>query len=147
MPPTLIIISEQRLIDAMIHLLHTVLNRCQNYGHRRTSTFSSSPETLSPSTLNMASSTEQVLKRSKTFFSAVQQVVAGEKSGEPAFVQKRKDAEATEKDYQIAVKKLDRQRLALEERIDDTLKLLQRWESERLRALKTGKSNVCERYR
>lgn len=69
----------------------------------------------------------------------MQQVVAGEKSGEPAFVQKRKEAEATEKEYQIAVKKLDRQRLALEERIDDTLKLLQRWESERLRALKTGK--------
>ena len=78
------------------------------------------------------------MKRSKTFFSAVQQAVAGEKSVEPLFILRRREAETAEKEYQLAVRKLDRQRLALEERIDDTLKLLQRWESERFRALKTG---------
>jgi hypothetical protein len=91
---------------------------------------------FSPSTLSPA--TDQVLKRSKTFLSVVQQAVSGEKS-EPAFVLKRQEAEAAEKEYQLAVRKLDKQRLALEERVDDTLKLLQQWESERLRALKTGK--------
>jgi hypothetical protein len=93
---------------------------------------------LSPTAFGPAA--DQVIKRSKTFISVVQQAVSGEKSSEPAFVQKRREAEAAEKEYQIAVRKLDRQRLALEERIEDTLRLLQRWESERLRALKTGET-------
>ena len=40
-------------------------------------------------------------------------------------------------EYRIAVRKLDRQRLGLEERIEDVLKKLQRWEAERLQAVKT----------
>lgn len=46
-------------------------------------------------------------------------------------------AEESDRAYRIAVRKLDRQRLGLEERIEETLKSLQRWETERLRAVKT----------
>jgi hypothetical protein len=38
----------------------------------------------------------------------------------------RLDADAADREYRIAVRKLDRQRLGLEERIEDTLKVLQR---------------------
>jgi hypothetical protein len=105
---------------------------------------SSSQDAPSPVALRPA--TEQVLKRSKTFLSVVQQAVSGEKSSEPTFVLKRREAGDAEKELQLAVRKLDRQRLALEERIDDTLRLLQRWESERLRALKTGKPHRVYSY-
>lgn len=59
-------------------------------------------------------------------------------NGEPAYVRARQEAEEADHNYRVAVRKLDRQRLGLEERIEETLKLLQRWESERLRAVKTG---------
>jgi hypothetical protein len=42
--------------------------------------------------------------------------------------------------YRIAVRNLDRQRLKLEETLEETLKVLQKWETERLRAVKTGMS-------
>lgn len=59
-------------------------------------------------------------------------------NGEPAHVRARQDAEEADRSYRIAVRKLDRQRLGLEEKIEETLKMLQHWESERLRAVKTG---------
>ena len=58
-------------------------------------------------------------------------------NGEPAYVRARNEADDADKAYRIAVRKLDRHRLALEERIEETLKVLQRWETERLRAVKT----------
>jgi hypothetical protein len=58
---------------------------------------------------------------------------------EPAHIRLRGEAEEADKIYRVAVRKLDRQRLGLEERIEETLKTLQRGEMERLRAVKTGK--------
>ena len=60
-------------------------------------------------------------------------------NNQPAYIRARQEAEEADKEYRVAVRKLDRQRLGLEERIEDTLKTLQRWETERLRAVKTGK--------
>ncbi|KAI1796635.1 hypothetical protein LXA43DRAFT_1071262 [Ganoderma leucocontextum] len=58
-------------------------------------------------------------------------------SGEPAHVRARREADNADKEYRTAVRKLDRQRLGLEERIEETLKALQKWELDRLRAVKT----------
>jgi len=58
---------------------------------------------------------------------------------EPVHVRLREEAEAADKVYRVAVRRLDRQRLGLEERIEETLKTLQKWELDRLRAVKTGK--------
>ncbi|KAH9935934.1 uncharacterized protein BXZ73DRAFT_89427 [Epithele typhae] len=58
-------------------------------------------------------------------------------NGEPAHVRARREAETADQDYRTAVRKLDKRRLGLEERIEETLKLLQKWELERLRAIKT----------
>jgi hypothetical protein len=60
---------------------------------------------------------------------------------EPHFLRLRKEADAADKDYRTATRRLDRQRLGLEERIEDMLKALQKWETERLRAVKTGSSS------
>lgn len=49
----------------------------------------------------------------------------------------RREAEEADRAYRIAVRKLDRQRLNLEEHIEEALKTLQRWETDRLRAVKT----------
>ncbi len=54
------------------------------------------------------------------------------------YVRARHEAEEADKVYRSAVRRLDRQRLALEERLENTLKTLQVWELERLRAVKTG---------
>jgi tRNA(Arg) A34 adenosine deaminase TadA len=39
--------------------------------------------------------------------------------------------------FRVAARKLDHQHLGLEERIEETLKMLQHWEIEHLRAVKT----------
>lgn len=59
-------------------------------------------------------------------------------NGQSPHVRARLEAEEADKNYRVAVRKLDRQRLGLEERLEETLKTLQRWELERLRAVKTG---------
>lgn len=59
---------------------------------------------------------------------------------EPAHIKARHEAEDADKAYRVAIRRLDRQRLGVEEKIEETLKTLQRWETERLRAVKTGKS-------
>ena len=64
-------------------------------------------------------------------------------NGEPAHVRARREAEAADQLYRTEVRKLDRQRLGLEERIEDTLKTLQKWELDRLRAVKTGMCPAC----
>ncbi|KAH9066772.1 hypothetical protein EDB87DRAFT_1678620 [Lactarius vividus] len=77
-----------------------------------------------------------LIKRSNNFLNVVSKALAANANGEPPFVRARLDADAADREYRIAVRKLDRQRLGLEERIEDTLKLLQRWETERLYAVK-----------
>jgi hypothetical protein len=57
---------------------------------------------------------------------------------EPAYIRAREDAKVADHAYRGAVRNLDRQRLVLEDRIEDTLKTLQAWEAERLGAVKTG---------
>ncbi|KAG6845506.1 hypothetical protein H0H87_008403 [Tephrocybe sp. NHM501043] len=71
------------------------------------------------------------------FVSLVSKVLNNANSGEPAYVKARHEADVADNAYRLAVRKLDRQRLALEERLEETLKVLQRWETERLRAIKT----------
>ncbi|TFK51765.1 hypothetical protein OE88DRAFT_1658375 [Heliocybe sulcata] len=90
-------------------------------------------------TRNLAPIAEGLVKRSGNFVNLVQKALNANANGsaDPPFVRLRKEAEAADRDYRIAVRKLDRQRLGLEERIEDTLKLLQRWEGDRLRAVKT----------
>lgn len=68
----------------------------------------------------------------------VSKALAANVNGEPTHVRARQDAEEADRTYRIAVRKLDRQRLGLEEKIEETLKMLQHWEVERLRAVKTG---------
>ena len=69
--------------------------------------------------------------------SLVSKALNNNANAEPAYIRARHESDEADKTYRIAVRKLDRHRLALEERIEETLKVLQRWESERLRAIKT----------
>ncbi|KAF4610740.1 hypothetical protein D9613_006830 [Agrocybe pediades] len=81
---------------------------------------------------------ETLLKKTGTFVSLVSKALNNSTSnGEPAYIRARHEADEADKTYRVAVRRLDRHRLGLEERIEETLKLLQRWESERLRAVKT----------
>lgn len=91
---------------------------------------------------------ENLMKRTSTFVSIVQKAVsaAGSAGSEPFYVRARREAEEADRVYRIAVRKLDRQRLGLEEKIEETLKTLQRYESERLRAVKTGACFVHVAY-
>ncbi|KAK0202951.1 hypothetical protein DFS33DRAFT_1343865 [Desarmillaria ectypa] len=80
---------------------------------------------------------EALFKRTNNFVNLVSKALNAQANGEPMYVRARREAEEADKAYRLAVRKLDRQRLALEERLEDTLKTLQRWELERLRAVKT----------
>jgi hypothetical protein len=90
---------------------------------------------LSPTKLTPAAG--NLIKRSNTFLNVVSKALAANPSTEPLHVRARLEADAADREYRIAVRKLDRQRLGLEERIEDALKALQRWETERLHAVKT----------
>jgi hypothetical protein len=81
---------------------------------------------------------ENLLKRTGNFVSLVSKALNNSANSEPGYIRARSDADDADKAYRIGVRKLDRQRLGLEERIEETLKLLQHMESERLRAVKTG---------
>ncbi|KII87448.1 hypothetical protein PLICRDRAFT_142731 [Plicaturopsis crispa FD-325 SS-3] len=95
------------------------------------------PEVTSP-TKALAPVTDNLIKRSGTFVSLVSKAISNANApSQPAYIRARLEAEAADKAYRIAVRKLDRQRLGLEERIQEALKALQRWETERLRAVKT----------
>ncbi|PPQ65486.1 hypothetical protein CVT26_000126 [Gymnopilus dilepis] len=81
---------------------------------------------------------KNLLKTTGNFVSLVSKALNNSAaSNEPPYIRARQEADEADKAYRIAVRRLDRHRLALEERIEETLKLLQRWESERLRAVKT----------
>ncbi|KAJ3835952.1 hypothetical protein F5878DRAFT_566406 [Lentinula raphanica] len=80
---------------------------------------------------------DELFKRTNTLFNVVTKALHTNQSSEPTHMKARHEAEDADKAYRVAVRQLDRQRLGLEERLEDTLKTLQRWELERLRAVKT----------
>lgn len=94
---------------------------------------------MTPGAQSPRSQPENLFKRTGNFVSLVSKALNNSANSEPSYIRARSDADDADKAYRIGVRKLDRQRLALEERIEDALKLLQRMESERLRAVKTGK--------
>ncbi|KAJ7245122.1 hypothetical protein B0H12DRAFT_1325359 [Mycena haematopus] len=78
------------------------------------------------------------VKRPNTFnFANLVSKALNTREVEPAYIKARNEADEADNVFRIATRKLDRQRLGLEERIEETLKMLQRWEIERLRAVKT----------
>ncbi|KAF8216353.1 hypothetical protein K438DRAFT_1797082 [Mycena galopus ATCC 62051] len=78
------------------------------------------------------------VKRPNTFnFVNLVSKALNNRDAEPAYIKARNEADEADNTFRIATRKLDRQRLGLEERIEETLKTLQRWEIERLRAVKT----------
>lgn len=105
-------------------------------------TFGQAPSQPTRSPLEVVASplAENLAKTSTSFVNIVSKALNS--SAEPPFLRLRREAEAADKDYRTAVRRLDRQRLGLEERIEDMLKALQKWETERLRAVKTGKTFV-----
>lgn len=80
-----------------------------------------------------------LFKRANNFAGLVSKALAANNAanGQPPYIRARQEAEDADREYRVAVRKLDRQRLGLEERVEETLKMLQRWEMERLRAVKT----------
>jgi hypothetical protein len=77
------------------------------------------------------------VKTSSSFVNIVSKALTSGPA-EPPFLRLRREAEAANKEYRNAVRLLDRQRLGLEERIEDLLKALQQWETDRLHRIKTG---------
>ncbi|TFY52335.1 hypothetical protein EVG20_g10594, partial [Dentipellis fragilis] len=90
---------------------------------------------MSPSRLTPVA--DNLVKRSNNFFNVVTKALNTSHSNEPPHVRARADADAADKEYRVAVRKLDRQRLGLEERIEEALRTLQKWEGDRLQAVKT----------
>ncbi|KAG6869236.1 hypothetical protein C0993_009100 [Termitomyces sp. T159_Od127] len=85
-----------------------------------------------------AKQAEAVIKRTGgNFVNLVSKVLRNTNNGEPAYMKARHEADIADNTYRKAVRKLDRHRLTLEERLEEALKLLQRLEMERLRAVKT----------
>ncbi|KAJ6621349.1 hypothetical protein B0H10DRAFT_2432380 [Mycena sp. CBHHK59/15] len=79
---------------------------------------------------------ENLIKRTNTFVNLVSKALSTQ-NAESAYMKARHEADDADNAFRVATRKLDRQRLGLEERIEETLKMLQRWEIERLRAVKT----------
>ncbi|KAI0272568.1 hypothetical protein BC834DRAFT_857325 [Gloeopeniophorella convolvens] len=90
---------------------------------------------LSPAKLTPVA--DNLIKRSNNFLNVVTKALNANANAEPPHVRARIEADTADREYRIAVRKLDRQRLGLEERIEDALKMLQRWETERLRNVKS----------
>lgn len=93
------------------------------------------PETVNPPKRSQIA--DNIIKRSNNLVNVVTKALNATSQNEPAYVRLRQEAEEADKMYRVAVRKLDRQRLGLEERIEEVLKTLQRGEAERLRAVKT----------
>ncbi|CAE6441078.1 unnamed protein product [Rhizoctonia solani] len=90
--------------------------------------------TPSPSLLVPAN----VMKRSGTVMNFIQRAVKNANSPvEPPHIRARNEADTAERAYRVGVRALDKQRLGLEEKVEEALKVLNRWEIERLRAVKT----------
>jgi hypothetical protein len=95
------------------------------------------PKASSPSKNTRALQPETIRKQTATFTNFVSKALSAGQA-EPAHVRARRESEEADQAYRLSVRKLDRQRLRLEEGIEETLKTLQKWEVERLRAVKTG---------
>ncbi|KAA1468841.1 hypothetical protein DENSPDRAFT_795101 [Dentipellis sp. KUC8613] len=80
---------------------------------------------------------DNLVKRSNNFFNVVTKALNTSHSNEPPHIRARAEADVADREYRVAVRKLDRQRLGLEERIEEALKTLQKWEGDRLQAVKT----------
>ncbi|KAH8093805.1 hypothetical protein BXZ70DRAFT_949249 [Cristinia sonorae] len=93
-------------------------------------------DVTSPLQKNLTPLADNVTKRTANFANLVSKALNAN-TGEPVHVRARREAEAADQDYRVAIRRLDRQRLGLEERIEDVLKTLQKWELDRLRAVKT----------
>ncbi|KAG8834562.1 hypothetical protein FRC17_008396 [Serendipita sp. 399] len=84
---------------------------------------------------NLQPVADNLLKRSGTLANFVmKQIKSG--NGPPPHVRARLEAEEADEAYRTSVRRLDRSRLALEDRIEEILKILQKWELERLRVVK-----------
>jgi intergrase/recombinase len=57
---------------------------------------------------------------------------------EPPHIRARNEADAAEHAYRTGIRVLDKQRLGAEEKVEEALKVLNKWEIERLRVVKTG---------
>ncbi|KAH7335300.1 hypothetical protein B0J17DRAFT_669538 [Rhizoctonia solani] len=91
--------------------------------------------TPSPSLLSPASN---IMKRSGTMMNFIQRAVKNANApAEPPHIRARNEADAAERAYRVGVRALDKQRLGVEEKVEEALKVLNRWETERLRAVKT----------
>ncbi|KAF9245227.1 hypothetical protein BU15DRAFT_41061 [Melanogaster broomeanus] len=82
--------------------------------------------------------TDNLLKRSGNLVNVVAKALNTNSQNDPVHIRLRHEADEADKLYRVSVRKLDRQRLGLEERIEEMLKILQRWEMERLGAVKTA---------
>lgn len=92
---------------------------------------------VSPALLTPAST---LMKRSNTVMNFIQRAVKNVNTpADPPHIRARNEADLAERTYRTAVRALDKQRLGVEEKIEEALKVLNRWEIERLRAVKTGK--------
>lgn len=82
---------------------------------------------------------EAIMKTTNNFVSLVKKAIEVnlDSSSPSAHFRARQEADQADQAYRVAARALDRQRLGLEDRIEECLKLMQRWESERLRAVKT----------
>ncbi|KAH9945710.1 hypothetical protein B0H21DRAFT_860177 [Amylocystis lapponica] len=92
---------------------------------------------ISPIQKTLSPFAENVAVRTNNLAALVTKAFNANGVAEPIHVKARREADIADQEYRVAVRKLDRQRLALEERIEETLKTLQKWEFDRLRALKT----------
>ncbi|KAG8861445.1 hypothetical protein FRB96_002894 [Tulasnella sp. 330] len=96
---------------------------------------------ISPVGSTFSDSVAEGVKRSNTVFSSIVKAVQTARTGDPntelPHVKARRAADEADATYRKAARSLDQHRCALEERIEETLKALQRWEMDRLNAIKT----------
>ncbi|KAH0836666.1 hypothetical protein J3R83DRAFT_8385 [Lanmaoa asiatica] len=95
------------------------------------------PSEVSATAAKRSQITDNLLKRSGDLVNVVTKALNSNSQNEPVHVRLRNEADEADKLYRVAVRKLDRQRLGLEERIEEMLKTLQRRELERLAAVKS----------
>ncbi len=81
---------------------------------------------------------ENIVKQSNAFANFVMKQIKASNDSQPPHVRARIEADEADEAYRQGIRRLDRLRLALEDHIEESLKLLQRWETDRLRAVKTG---------
>jgi hypothetical protein len=81
---------------------------------------------------------ENIVKQSNALANFVMKQIKAGSDSQPPHVRARIEADDADDAYRHGVRRLDRLRLALEDDIEESLKLLQRLESDRLRAIKTG---------